>query len=668
MFDGESSITKNGTFEFTSKSNKLINQIQFLLSEFGIYSFIKEKESCATNTINKTKRIYYLLHIPTKYFKQYKDKIGFIYKYKENKLVNVLNNKKRNSNIGVPTQNILNQFKEKTNISGKIFEINSLSWCGKQGLSEISLNLLINNLEKLINNNFIHNTKSNKNYKHKILQENVNRNKKEIINLYLKLKELSNYNFIKINKKEIIKYNGFVYDLQIKNTHNFLTGNYIAHNTFCAINIARYHMHYNKVKKVLILCPSTIMWKWQDEIHKCSEFEAIVLYHQNKEKRMQLFLQKRKEPTFYIANYEALEPYFSGFYDLNFDMIIADETSRFIQTATSGRTLASIYLADKSKYRLILTGTLIAKKPLNIWSQFRFLDLGESFGPDFYSFRGHYFDRDEHYGNYIFNTKYVKEFGQKIYRRCIKYTKDDVSIDLPEILPEEVYKIKMGGVESTYDKIKNEVIAEIETELGNKKIKQVNILTKLIRLQQVTSGFIKDIHGKVIKLKETPKLDSLINEIESILEEEESCIVWCRFIPSTKIIGDALSQKKIKHIIMTGEDNAKTKDEKWKKFQKSENINVFIGQIEAGGIGIELFKLDSAKDKTQHTIFYEKTWVHDHMVQAAGRSHRIGQKSKVRCIHLLMENSIDEKIHSNQMDEKELANKIMRDGIRLFLS
>jgi len=127
------------------------------------------------------------------------------------------------------------------------------------------------------------------------------------------------------------------------------------------------------------------------------------------------------------------------------------------------------------------------------------------------------------------------------------------------------------------------------------------------------------------------------------------------------MIANKLKEKKIKSITMQGSD--KDKYAKWKGFQKSRDIDVFIGQVSAGSVGIELFKLEEENAEFQHMIFYEYTWTLDDIEQAKGRIDRIGQRSKVRYLTLYVQGTIDETMLEVIQDRKKIADLIIERGI-----
>jgi len=439
--------------------------------------------------------------------------------------------------------------------------------------------------------------------------------------------------------------------------------------TMCAINIARYRIQNDNCKKVLVICPLTIMDKWKKEIQLISEYKATIIRGTPQQKKELI----KQDTHFHIINYDALARLFVPLEDKKFDILIADESARFIQNPTPKRTEAALYLSKIAKHRMLLTGILISKRPLNLWSQFSFLDKGKTFGDNFYRFRNTYFYQislgESKFKKYVVNKRRIADINKKIFSTCILFDRKEISDQLPEVLPTCKSVIVMDeDLQNTYDNIKQNILSEIATEGGEVKLGRIKILGRLIRLQQITSGFIKDSTGEYVRLSQTPKLDALVEEIESIYDDDESMVIWCCFLFSIDMIKKELAKREIAYISMTGADSAKEKNKKWMNYQKTNKIKVFIGQIVAGGIGIELFKLDATENEIQHMLFYDRTWVFDHTEQAAGRINRLGQKAKVRYNHFVVENSIDEKMYDTQTSDKDIADEIMSHGVKKFLT
>jgi SNF2 family DNA or RNA helicase len=346
---------------------------------------------------------------------------------------------------------------------------------------------------------------------------------------------------------------------------------------------------------------------------------------------------------------------------LGFDMIIFDESARFIKTHDTNRTIASTILADMAKSKLILTATPIANKPMDLFAQLRAMDGGEAFGTNFWRFRNGFFENkgSSRFPNWKLKDEKVGILRSRLYKNCIRMKKEDVLDDLPPIIQQTILLEPSEDFLKNYNEAQKKVLAIIETEQAGRAVVNItSVLTKLLRLQQLTSGFAKDkITGEEKVMAMTPKLDALIEQVELVMDAEESCVVWCRFHKTMDMIEEALKKKKIRCVTMSGKDSGKQKYAKWTGFQKDKNLNVFIGQVEAGGIGIELFKEDSIAEKHQHMFFYENTWSLDVRDQAEGRIHRIGQNSTCVYVDVIM----------NGTENQEIADYILDHGVSHFL-
>lgn len=449
--------------------------------------------------------------------------------------------------------------------------------------------------------------------------------------------------------------------------------------TYISINICKWRIENSEVKKIIVLCPISVMEKWQHEILKFSGHTSIILHNPTRKKRIELLNKFKNTNIIYgITNYEGLSPYFEYFKKIKPDMVVADESSRYIKNIVSGtrdfsgrmkpvkRSQATILLGDMAKHRLILTANLI-NKPNDIWTQFRFLDKGKTFGDNYWAWRNHYFEQVDLglYKKWILKEDKISILRDKIYSLCISFDKKDIESDVPETIYQVIPITISDNLRKMYEKIRVKVKSEIETEQGKAVLNIQHIFTKLIRYQQFTSGFIKDENDKIKDLKDRPKLNAIIEEVESILDSEEAAIIWCRFRHTMKIIGNALKRKGISYIEMHG--GTKNKGSVWKEFQKSKTSNVFLGQIVAGGIGIELFKLDSDMEY-MHVLFAENVFGLDPRNQAIGRAEgRIGQSAGCRVVDFIIKDSIDEKIYNSILKDEEIADSIMKDGITNWL-
>ena len=205
--------------------------------------------------------------------------------------------------------------------------------------------------------------------------------------------------------------------------------------TYCAINIARWWMQQGEAKKALVVCPTSVLTNWVDEVHMFSNRKAISLHHPVRKKRLELF---RQPADFYIINFEATRRFMNQILRLEPDIVIFDESSR-IANPKAQQTKACIEIAGNTKYRYILNGTPIANKPLDLWSQFYVLDFGETLEDKFNVFRKAYFysftmkSGSKYFSVYkVANKESMNIIARKVDKVSIRYTKEECIKDMPE--------------------------------------------------------------------------------------------------------------------------------------------------------------------------------------------------------------------------------------------
>jgi len=144
-----------------------------------------------------------------------------------------------------------------------------------------------------------------------------------------------------------------------------------------------------KVTKGLVVCPAgPMVEKWVDEIHKWSDYDAIALIGTRQQKIEKLGM----EYDFYVINYESVKSLEEEFLKvINEDwLIIADETTK-IKNPFSQRTKAMIKIGRLTEHKIILTGTPVTQHAYDLFSQWLFLDNGQTFGLNYENFISKYF-------------------------------------------------------------------------------------------------------------------------------------------------------------------------------------------------------------------------------------------------------------------------------------
>lgn len=415
------------------------------------------------------------------------------------------------------------------------------------------------------------------------------------------------------------------------------------------------------IKTVLIIAPTSVCSVWPKEFDEYADFKYnVAVLLGDKQKRLAALRSLAAFPfealRVAVINYESTwrEGIFEALLDWHPDMIICDESQR-IKEPKAKQSRAMHELGDAAKYKLILSGTPIQNNAIDLYSQYRFLDP-TVFGTNFFAFRNRYaimggFDRRQ-----IVGYKDLDKLIQKEHSVAYRVTKEE-ALDLPEQTFLTQYITLEGKDKQLYDRIKRDSFAELE---NGGQITAPTVLTKLLRLQQFTGGFIQADEG----IKPEFVFKGKINALEDILDDYvisagKKLVIFCRFRPEIDLISDSLKKKKIRFASIYGDIKIEDRGPIVEDFQKNPETKVFLAQIDTAGLGITLTAADTC-------VYYSENFNYAAYSQSLARIHRIGQKNRCTYIHLVVEHSIDETILKALARKEDLAKTVVDDWRQYF--
>ena len=328
------------------------------------------------------------------------------------------------------------------------------------------------------------------------------------------------------------------------------------------------------------------------------------------------------------------------------DMIVCDEGHK-IKTHNIAASKAMHRLAGKAKYRLLLTGTVITNKPIDVFSQYKFCDPA-IYGNSFYQFRNRYFDMVG-FGGYtpVMKRSMEGEFTERLHSIAFRATKAEC-LDLPEFT-DIVQRIDL---EPQAMRIYRQLVRDSYAELAEGSVTVTNVLSQLLRLSQLTGGYVGNDDAGGITQVSTAKLDALSDLVDGAVADGRKIVVIARFVPEIHAIGKMLEKKKIRYAQISGE--IRDRDEQIAAFQNDPDLPVFIGQIATAGLGITL-------TAASLMVFYSLDYSMSNYEQTRARIHRVGQKNECTYIHLVARGTVDEKVLKALHDKANLAKSLVDD-------
>ena len=332
----------------------------------------------------------------------------------------------------------------------------------------------------------------------------------------------------------------------------------------------------------MIVAPLSILGVWKDEFARFADFGYSLSILEGASAKKQEALRHMAGVGLNVAviNYESAWRMEKELGAWDADLIICDEGHK-IKTHNIAASKALHRLGAKARYRLLLTGTVITNKAIDVFSQYKFLNPG-IFGASFYAFRNRYFDMVG-YGNHTpVLKKYMEpELTARLHSIAYRATKAEC-LDLPEIT--EI--IRHVDLEPAALRLYRQLVKESYAELSTGAVTATNVLTRLLRLSQLTGGFIGNDESAAIEQVSCAKLAALADILDGAQAEGKKLVVIARFIPEIRAICKLLDKRGQRYSIITGE--VKDRDAQVAAFQAEPEVSVFVGQIATAGLGITL--------------------------------------------------------------------------------
>ena len=440
-----------------------------------------------------------------------------------------------------------------------------------------------------------------------------------------------------------------VFDNQLKSRGTALLMEMGTGKTIVSIAVFGCMYQYGKINRVLVVAPLSILGVWEEEFAKFADFpySLAILKGTVAKKKEQLTKLPEEGLQVVVVNYESAWRLEKELLAYNPDLVIADEAHK-LKENRSKQSQGMQHIGDKAKYKLLLTGTVITNRELDVFSQYRFLNP-QIFGMSFYAFCNRYFDMGG-YGNHtlIFRKWTMDDFLKKLHSVAFRVTKAEC-LNLPEIT-EEVRTVEL---EKDAAKIYDSIETDSYVKMGKSEVTTANILTRMLRLSQLTGGHLTDDDG-VVNAVSNAKLNALSDIIDTVIAENKKIVVMARFVPELDDIQELLEEKKIGYAVVRG--RVKDRNSEIHRFQYDEKCRVFVGQIATGGPGITLTAASTM-------VFYSLDYSMLNFEQAKARIHRAGQMEKCHYIYLVGKDTIDSKVLDVLCKKINLA-KMLADDYR----
>lgn len=344
----------------------------------------------------------------------------------------------------------------------------------------------------------------------------------------------------------------------------------------------------------------------------------------------------RTDVDLFLINHDGVRIYEDILKEHNFEWVVVDESTK-IKSATSQVFRSHVSISWNAKRRNILTGTPNPNGFEDLWSQFYFLDRGMTLEPSkrdylFEYFRAEIIGRRNTPGGFQNIVRYVlkdEATRDRLIERvrsvgiCLEQRD---CIDLPPRTDLRRIVYMTAEQEAAYDSMATELVATLRCSMKEKSVRAdaVNTLAQIMKLRQITGGFLANREGELVHLSANPKF----SDLDDFLEElgGKKVVVVCQFkeeIKQTILRYKALGARAIYGDIPMEERTQTIRD-----FQNGNDCNLIVLQPQAAGHGITL-------TAAAHLVFLSLDYNFEYYYQVAKRIERLGQKQAMFVIHTL---------------------------------
>lgn len=444
--------------------------------------------------------------------------------------------------------------------------------------------------------------------------------------------------------------------------------------TYMVINSTEMQIKYGEIPKgKTLICAklATLETGWLEDIEKFSGLKAKVLWLPSSDKkRKQKIIAMMDEPAdVYIINHDGLRVYKDDLIKKSFKKIVVDESTilksfRSMDPRARGGVFAKALMevAHSADYRVIMSGTPASNGPEDLWGQYAFLDpKGIMLEPSFNDFRESYYDvidlRPRHL-RYVINketNKFVEGPDGKFIKKPMnartpkKYVpKKGAITELNSIIANSAYRLKLRDhIKDLPDLSIIPIKMDMDlTQLGhykdmNKKLKvEINEeritvpmqLNKMMKLRQITGGFIIDNNQKAHSMKNNPKMDMMDSILNDEIDRENKVVIFAEYRWEIESI---FSRYKKHGIVSVYGGNTSSKNLKAiKQFREDPEIRLIVLHPKSAAHGITL-------TMAHYLIFYSFSHSAEDNYQAIKRIERAGQKNAMFVYYLMMSKTID---------------------------
>lgn len=408
---------------------------------------------------------------------------------------------------------------------------------------------------------------------------------------------------------------------------------------------------FRKFERILVVCPATVKYSWESEVEKWTSFSSVVIGADTDVSRIDPSIRV------WIVNYDLLTPRkrkdadtgrlvpnddrLRQFSKIRFDMLVLDE-AHYIKTPSAGRTKAIRLLSRQIPEVVMLTGTPLLSRPVELFSLLNIIDPVT--WDNYYAYTRRYCaGKQTFFGYDVSGASNVDELHQRIRRYFLRRQKSEVLAELPS--KNHIYTpVKMDDkTERLYHEAELDLARYLKLHKGkaNKEIAQTLRAEKLAKLNVLR------------QLCSRGKIETASDIINAIINAGEKVVVFSSFVETLETLKEWLTARKIKSVMIHGGVADEDRKKAVQDFQNDPSVSVFLGGIKSAGVGITL-------TAATNVLFVDYSWNPADHQQGEDRIHRPGATAEsVNIYQLSAKGTIDNKLESILQHKRKIFDRVI---------
>ena len=403
--------------------------------------------------------------------------------------------------------------------------------------------------------------------------------------------------------------------------------------TIQGVGIAELLAQQAGIRKVLVVCPTSLKSQWRNEIERFSDRSCQLVLGNMSERPAQY----GNEAFFTVCNYEQVLRDLLAIESVKWDLIVLDEGQRIKNWETK---TTHVIKRLKSTFALVLSGTPLENRLDELYSVVQFVD-DRRLGPAFRFFNRHRVTDEK---GKVLGYKNLDQLRRHLQPILLRRTRDEVLKQLPErtteivrIEPtEEQLAIHTGQMKIVASIVRKSFISEMD----------------LLRLRQALLMCRMSANSTYLCNKQEPAYSSKLERLEELLEQTFSeqgrkAVLFSEWTTMLDLVEEILQRQRLTYVRLDGSVPQKKRQQLVNEFQSKSDCRLFI-TTNAGSMGLNLQAANTV-------INCDLPWNPAVLEQRIARAHRMGQKQPVQAFLLVTEQTLEESLLATLSAKKELA-------------